>query len=391
MKYSIACCLLTHNHPEILKEILDRCLRVYSDHGIDICIYDDSEDDFTKNIIEQYISEGASNLYYIDIHNAVNGDHKYYLLMQGYGLPREYDYIWPCKDRVCFEGRYLDALCAAIDEGHDVVIGYNENSRWDVGVKLSREVYSEPAEFYRLYAMASTNWEALIRRRDTMLKPIDWKKYEEQFHIGAGCNFNQTITMFARLSEMDTCSLKVCRYAYEDRYISPNDHSSWVNKTFELWIDRWVKANFSLPSCYDKYKAEVIKSQTNLAELFGSVERFILLKEEGLFNREVFEKYQEIWKYVTEIPVSYLQLILEGDYTGAIKNTIDEFELCLKNHDFRRAWWVVTSNSWFKNVYDERTYTILVTYFNKFRNDMMQYGMSHVFNGVDSIDDLKSL
>ena len=158
MKYSVACCLLTHNHPDIVKEILDRCLDIYSDHGVDICIYDDSGDCSTKELIADYISDGALNLYYVDICNAINGDHKFYLLLQGYGLPKEYDYIWPCKDRICFGASYMDRLCASIDEGHDVVIGYNESTRWDVGVKVLQSVYTDPVEFYRLYAAASTDW-----------------------------------------------------------------------------------------------------------------------------------------------------------------------------------------------------------------------------------------
>lgn len=94
MKYSIACCFLTHNHPDIVKDILDKCLKIYANFGVDIFFYDDSDDDATKQIAEKKISEGASNLFYIDVHSAINGDHKYYLILQGYGLPKDYDYIW---------------------------------------------------------------------------------------------------------------------------------------------------------------------------------------------------------------------------------------------------------------------------------------------------------
>ena len=389
MKYSLACCYLTHNHPEVVKEILDRCLKAYADHDIDICMYDDSDDDATKNLVEQYIAEGASNLYYVDIHEAQSGDHKHYLLMQGYGLPKDYDYIWPSKDRVCFESSYLDNLCAAIDEGHDVIIGNCEGSRWDVGINVLQDVYNDPVEFYRKYAVVSTNWEALIRKRDTMLNPIDWAEYEKKYKVGGDCNFNQTITLFARLSEMKKCSMRICRYTYEERFISQLDHSSWGNMLFELWIDRWVSANFSLPNIYDKYKAEAIKSETNLTELFGSVERFIYFKEDGLYNKEIFEKYKDIWPFVTEIPPQYLRMIADNDYAGAIKGTIDDFERCFANNDFPKAWWMIAANTWFKTVYDEKTYGLLVECFNQYRRDMMRFGRSSVFEGVNSIQTLR--
>ena len=91
-----------------------------------------------------------------------------------------------------------------------MVMGYNEKTRWDVGIKVMQDVYSDPVELYRRYASSSTDWEALIRRRDTMLIPIDWETYERLYGVGSDCNFNQTLTLYARLSEMDACSVKIC-------------------------------------------------------------------------------------------------------------------------------------------------------------------------------------
>ncbi len=391
MKYSIVCCFLTHNHPDIVKEILDRCLKTYVDYGVDICIYDDSDDDATKHVVENYIHEGALNLFYIDIDIAKNGDHKYYLVMQGYGLPKNYDYIWICKDRVCFDSSYVNSLCTAIEEGHDVVLGYDENIRWNIGINIMKDIYTDPVEFYRLYASASTDWKVLIRRRDTMLIPIDWGNYENKYGIGADCNFNQTVTLFARLAELDSCSIKICRYTYEQMFLSGKDASSWRNIMFQLWIDRWVLANYSLPSIYDKYKIEAIKSETNLTVLFGSVDIFIKYKEIGLFDIDVFTRYQDIWGYITEIPPDYLKMIVNNNYTGAIKATIKDFERCFLVRDFSKAWWIITSNLFFKSFYDDETYKTLMLNFNKYRRDMMHYGVSSVFNGINSIQDLKQV
>ena len=389
MKYSLACCFLTHDHPDVVKEILDRCLKVYEDHGVDICMYDDSDDDTTRTLVDEYISAGATNLYYVDIHEAINGDHKYYLLMQGYGLPKDYDYIWPSKDRVCFEFTYLDKVCEAIDEGHDVIIGNCELSRWDVGINVLQDVYTEPTEFYRKYSWVSTNWEALIRKRNTMLKPVNWGEYEKKYNIGASCPFNQTITLFARLSELESSSIKICRYEYEEIFISQKYHSAWGNVMFELWIDKWVSANFSLPAVYDKYKSEAIKAETNLDELFGSVERFILYKEDGLYNRAIFDKYKDIWPFVTEIPPEYLRMIADDDYSGAIKGTINDFEQCFVSRDFPKAWWIISANPWLNKVYNEKMYSVLVAYFNQYRKDMMRFGSSAVFDGINSIQNLR--
>ncbi len=391
MKYSLACCYLTHNHADVVKEILDRCLSAYADHGIDICIYDDSGDDTTKDLVEKYKTDGAENLYYIDIHEATSGDHKYYLIMQGYGLPKEYDYIWPSKDRVCFENSYLDNLCEAIDEGHDVIIGNCEESRWDVGERVFRDVYTNPVEFYRLYAYASTNWEALIRKRDTMLEPIDWAEYERLYKVDKYNSFNQTVSLFARLYEMDICSIRICRYAVNERFISQKIESGWKSEIFSLWIDKWVSVNFALPSIYDKYKAEAIKSETNLSELFGSVERMIYFKEKNIYNNDIFEKYRTVWQFVSEIPIDYLEAISKGDYPFALKGTIRDLEAAFENSDYKKAWWIFSSNIWFNEVYGGKLYLLLVQYFNQYRKDMMLSGKSDVFNGIHSVQDLKQM
>ncbi len=221
-----------------------------------------------------------------------------------------------------------------------------------------------------------------------MLNPIDWKKYEKIYGVGADCNFNQTITLFARLSEMDTCSVKICRYSYKERCISSKGSSGWRNNLFQLWIDKWCSANYLLPSIYDKYKIEAIKSETNLVALFGSVDNFIKYKEAGLFNIDVFTKYQDIWEYITEIPPEYLKMIANNDYVGAIKATITDFEACFISRNYSKAWWIITSNAFFKNFYDEDTYQSLMSYSSRYRSDMMEYGVSSVFEGVNSVRDI---
>ena len=39
MTHNIACCYLTHNHPHVVKEVLDEVLDYYNENGIDIYIY----------------------------------------------------------------------------------------------------------------------------------------------------------------------------------------------------------------------------------------------------------------------------------------------------------------------------------------------------------------
>ena len=107
-----------------------------------------------------------------------------------------------------------------------------------------------------------------------------------------------------------------------------------------------------------------------------------------MFNIDVFTKYEDIWEYVTEIPSEYLKMIAKNDYVGAIKATINDFEQSFIRRDFSKAWWIITSNLFFKNYYNEETYKSLMEYFNQYRSDMMHYGVSSVFDDVNSVRDL---
>lgn len=389
MKYSVACCYMTHNHPDVVEEILSRSIKDYANHGIDICICDDSDNDKTMLLTQEFQNKGFDNLYYVDSHIAEDAIYKYLLIMDSTILPKDYDYIWLCKDRVCFTDSYLDILCTEIDEGHDVILGTNEAQRSDVGVCVMQKTFTNPVEFYRLYGAHSTNWETLILNNNTFLKTINWDAYYSKFNAKEKRNFIQPLLLFTRLSEMDHCSIYISRYGLNDRFISNKTGSSWGNVMFELWIDYWVAANFSLPSIYDKYKAEVIKSETNLSELFGSVERMIVFHKNNLYNREIFEKYRTMWSFVSDIPVDVLELIADGDYNKALIRTIEDFENSFATHDFKRAWWLIAGNTWFKEYYDTTTYGLLVMCFNKYRENMQHIGASAVFDGVSSIDELK--
>ena len=388
MKSSVALCYLTHNHPDVIQEVFENALDEYKSHGIDVFIYDDSDDDKTKDIVSAYMEKGYENLYYVDAHGLINANHKYYMVIQGAGLPKAYDYIWPCKDRVWFSGNFLDKLCEGMDEGNDVVFGLSEDSRWETLPCVYKTYYTDACEFYRKYASFSTNWECLIRKRETRLDPIDWDMDRVVYGVQEISCFNQTLTLYARLAEMDSFKVKICRYAENDRVISDKAFSDWSSKIFSIWIDEWVEANFRLPSMYDNYKAGAIKAQTNHPELFGALDHMIGYHLNGVLTPEVFEKYKDIWSFVTDLDLACIEMIANGDEKGAVLNIINDFENSIKEHKFGRAWWLLASNLWIEEHYGKAKFAILTYYFWFYRNQTLIDGSSDVFKDVDCIEDI---
>ncbi len=378
MKSKVACCYFTHNHDEIIRSVIEHCYKVYAKHEIDICVYDDSDDEKTEKVIEEYRENGASNVYYVDAHLAEGANNKMFLLMNGYGLPGIYDYIWPVKDRLCFEDSYLDRLCEKIDEGHDVVLGMNEWQRWDISLPVKRDYYFDPVLFYRDYGFFITNWECTIRKIGTMLSPVDWTNYSEAYDIQFN-PFNQLISLFARAAEMDDFSAAICRYDQNERFFAPGGHSGWENEAFNLWIDKWVSANYMLPNVYDPYKTKVIKDETNLRDIFGSVANMINYREKNIYNRDIFIKYRNMWAMLTDVPLRDLELIADGSFEEVFVNTLGEMEKAMEDEDFAKARYLFVGNAWFKDLFDEDTYNDLFRRFNEYTYDILSKGESKAF------------
>ncbi len=387
-KGTIACCYLTHNHPDIVKDILDRSLKDYLDHGIDVCICDDSDNDETRILTEQYCKSGNEGLHYVDMHGVKTGDDKLLNIFLGERLPGDYDYLWTVKDRVCFAPSYLDRLCSAVEKGPDVILGCNEGVRWDVSRRMIQDEYRDPAHFYRDYGFVTTNWEAVIMKRSSILRPLNRTGYEERYGVGPDNPFNQLLILFGRMSGMNDPLAMIVRYEPGERYISEDTGMSWYKVIFDLWIDKWIAANFSLPSVYDPYKLETIKAETNHKEVFGSLEGMIAYSEAGIYNKDVFDKYKNIWPMVTDIPVEWLEDVAYGKYGDARDKAFASFEKAVSEGDHIWASQLFVTNSWFDSRYDELTYRVLRLCCLEYRADLVLEGRSDIFTGLNSVPEI---
>jgi len=383
---TIACCLLTHNHPAVIKEVLDNALLLYSKYNIDICVYDDSDNHDTLDVVNSFICNGYSNLFYIDASDAVNVSDKYLKVIRGIGLPQIYDYIWLVKDRCYFGEITLKAIREAVDYGHDVILAANENTRWSLIQPPFKDTYTDPVEFYRYYAYMTANWECTIRKVSTMLAPINWEYYKEQYNVSPEINFNQTITTFVRLAELQNVSIKIIREY--DKHICHLASSGWKQQAFEVWIDQWIDANCSLPAIYEPYMSEAIQSETALPELFGSGNLFISLKQQNIYSEEVFNKYLEVWPIITDIPTEYLHMIAIGDYKSFFDATFNDFKYYIASKEYPLAYRLFTANSWLSTKYNEADYSALVKCFLFYKDEINKNGFSLLFRDITSIDQL---
>lgn len=62
---NIAYCIPTYNHPDTIRDVLEKSAALYKEYGIDIYIYDSSEERDTEDIVNEFIQCGYDNIFYI--------------------------------------------------------------------------------------------------------------------------------------------------------------------------------------------------------------------------------------------------------------------------------------------------------------------------------------
>ena len=390
MKKKVACCYLTHEHPDVMDEVLGNIAAAYSTYGIDIYIYDSSISNDTKAVVDRYISSSNGHLYYIPMQHLANekgGDAKYLEVLKGYGLSGDYEYIWPTKDRCWFTGDTLDKICAAMDEGHDIVFAVDERDRYELIHRELKQVYTDPVEFFGDYGALTTNWECVIRRKDTMLNPIDWDKYEREYNICVNNNFNQTLSTFIRLYEMESCSIRVIESGLDDKRYSDKAAPIWRSEIPDIWIDKWIPAIYSLPNIYDGHKLSVIKTQLGHISLFGSNDALIYLKNSGALTPERLALLRSMWDMISRVPYNNLERIMAGDEEALFKEQYEAFIRSFKEKDYEKGYYLFIQNGWMREKFAPDDYRILALSYYILLGETRR-GYSHLFDGVDSIKGL---
>ena len=350
-------------------------------------MYDSSTSNDTKEYIDKLIAEGAKNLFYVPVDAGIGGDGKMLQVLKGYGLQKEYDYIWPNKDRSYVIGdsaqkiqqesrRHYD--CMMIDIWVPVASDHREY----------KQVY-EKEEFFKEFGWLTASWEMMLISTDLLLHTIQWDDFEKKYHLGKNQNFNQPLTVFGGLALKAHPQIRVLGY---EEVILRNDmsvSSGWISATFPLWGDNWPNAINSLPECYDPYKASVIKDQGRHINVFGSVDNLIYLARRQLLTPEVWEKYKDRWNTLSDIPPIYVELVLAQNYGTIIQMAFDDFNTSLQNQEYDKAYYILWGAYCIINIIGDTYYWMLRTCMNVYLKEASARKRdAGIMTGVKNYQDL---
>lgn len=305
----VALCIATYEHPDVVQDVLDKCIEDYYRCGIDIYYYDSSTTDDTKCVVEDFVKQGYTNLYYLKLDSHYNADDKVDMIFAGYGLNQEYDYIWPSKDRTYCSAETLLRVVEAMEEGHDLIMMGALS-----GLDMDSITYSVAKEFYRDWGKVSTSLDALIYKYSSMLKDYDSDAFAQLHPEDYIVSWRAFVHVYNKLCEMEEYSIKVLPVNTEQWLNSSLGKSGWEKRVFTVWKDYWLQANDNLPAYYDEYKAEVIKETASLPWIFGGVTQLMKLHTKGILVPEKLEEVEKNWERVSDIPIEKVRKIAQGIY-----------------------------------------------------------------------------
>ncbi len=297
---SIAMCYFTHNHPNTIWGVLNRtCLNYYL-HKVDIYIYDSSEGEETREIVESWMNRGYTNLYYVEARGLQLGE-KMLALSRGEGLAKHYDYVWPSKDRTIWPKQTLDAVREHIVEYPDIIhLEVRGNA-----AEPEKSTYGDGIVLYARHSLSLTSIDTTIYKFDSV-----WGDTAALEKARENMDFPHFYFVLKKLTDMKQPKLIVLQGERINVY-GINTESSWEKLAFMVWKDDWIKVNENLPDCYAPYRESVIKYVASQPWLIGGIERLKELKNMGVLTVEKLDEIEINWERVSDVPFEEVRRIAE--------------------------------------------------------------------------------
>ncbi len=297
----LALCIPTYESPKIVEDFLINCAPYYVECGIDIYFYDSSRGDGTKKVIEQFGLSGR--IHYIAVSADVKPDEKAFMIFQGYGMTKEYDFIWLSGDGVQYPKEGVQFILSHLETKFDLV---TLNSRNRNGV-IQPEIICDVNNYFETCAVQLTLYGAAILNTHTLLHGVEWDYYKGVCLKDSIAGFAHISFLFHRILELEQfCGLNLKLGKYRYRLSTEKKTSSWYQNCFSTWVYKWTEVIEALPDYYENKTAIVMVQGKSL---LGNIDSFKRLKLDGVYSYKVFFQYIEYWKKVTEISLFRLFLV----------------------------------------------------------------------------------
>jgi len=288
----------TYNRAMVIKELLEKYLPIYIKFGIDLYIYDSSEDNDTQRVANHFQSD-FNNLYYIRFPSDMHSNIKVYKIYQKYCWAKHYDYVWMCQDALRFSEEIITKVIdnSIIDE-YDILVTFLESD------DASEPVYSEIKDFFVRYAWKLTLYGSCVLRTRTMLEGVNWDYLIGKYCVPDKINFSHICFYFEQITGIKNFKAKdIHTNSSLVRVSGKKIIPGWYEDTFKIWLDYCSSAINALPDVYEN-KVSAIRNYGIKSTNFN----LLKLRKDGLLNKEVYLKYKRKWAQYSGSPTVVLYL-----------------------------------------------------------------------------------
>ena len=254
-KKKLALIVVTANRPMAIDGLLLGTAREFYNQGIDIIIFDSSNNAKTKEVALNFAKKFSNIIYdYWDgVYDGVSIDNKVIDAYKKYS--NRYDYLWATRDGMCINiNKIIYKIRELMSKGKQLIIVDAESRDFK---HHGSKNYTDPTVLFKEQCAHMNTLGVYILKSDFVMSviseiPVDHKVYGMYFPMALYHYYGHHILNAA---------------SYVDILWKTNmgavSTSFWTKKILWQWAKRWCEMIDFLPSIYDEYKAEVKQIETH--------------------------------------------------------------------------------------------------------------------------------
>lgn len=289
-RLNLAVVIPTANHPSVVFQLLCQAAKDLLCFGVDIVIYDSSDDEQTHAVTMNFQIDGYDNVHYRRYTGELDGlsiDRK---VLAAYSEYLDRDYIWLCRDGLIPTiSQFYNELVELAEKGTEfITVDWSERNNGRHCVKN----YDDCVEFFlenvgRMNTLGCSIFSGSFMRRLLHDRPLDKSNYGFWVPIAA---FHQMAV------EPVLCGLIISNvFTYNSEETSPG---YWVKGMLKIWGENWYRTISGLPAVYDVAKPSVLKIHASDFQPF-TVKSMLMLRSTNDFNLSIYREYREILSQVS--------------------------------------------------------------------------------------------
>lgn len=289
----------TKDRSEMVEEVLRYELPTYKKYHISICYYDSSVDGRTENVIRTINREYGTDILYRTESPDFCLDYKIVEMLKDFQR-MDYDYYWMINDSISVSEDLLEYVMSILENGYDLI-------RLPLSGSGNTEDYItyDVDDWFHKCSQGMAHMASTIMSKSLLEGNIDWNRLRDKYVYNNTLDDQHgyffTVGFYLeQIAKLDAFKGILIGNRYKWRRDSPLKKKQiyWSKYVFETWAKSYPETILKLPKVYTD-KEDVIRESDNITPGRFSKEMLIHYRLNGLFDKDVYAKYKDYFKYIT--------------------------------------------------------------------------------------------